>query len=125
MNNVTVNGTERDWTGPKENYMEHHEVIEWWCDGGEVEWRNISRGWLSVEGGYFRTENEYRRKQREPMSGEVWMYEGDPSIFMGRKKSSKWTSLTDSDIYYGTKEYFRKKGETIFKQWIAIFEDIL
>lgn len=98
MNTITATGKVRDWTGPKENYMKHHEVIEWWCGGGEVEWRHDTSGWSNVEGGFFRPENEYRRKQREPQSGEVWMVDGDACVlpfgaYMQKSNSVAWVRL--------------------------------
>lgn len=95
--NITATGSKREWTGPKENYLKHHEVIGHWCEGGDVEWCTAGE-WIDVAGGFFRKENEYRIKQREPVSGEVWLIDGDECVFpngayMQKSNDVAWVRL--------------------------------
>ncbi len=69
---VTIQ-SKRDWTGLLENYEKWQKEIEHWCDGGEVEAKSCNAQWSG--GNYcFDTEGvEYRIKQRETKSGEVFI----------------------------------------------------
>jgi len=64
---------QRTWEGPLDNYNAHKEVVEHWCDGGEVEIEDHQDQWIPCEP-QFASNRNYRIKQREPKRGEVWVH---------------------------------------------------
>lgn len=98
MNTITATGKVRDWTGPKENYMKHHEIIEWWCEGGEVEAESNGAWWVvaELEVLHAYADTQYRRKHREPKSGEVWIGKEGKDACLITNTGYVWLDSCDS-----------------------------
>lgn len=97
--NITVTGSKREWTGPKENYLKHHEVIDHWCEGVDVECR-CGYEWISVlDDVTFSAGYEYRIKKRKPKNNEVWVSK-DGRAFVRNDNVDKMISL-DGEVELG------------------------
>lgn len=91
-------GSQREWEGSIDQWTAHSEAIKHWCDGGEVE-RLVSGNRHDVlntgEPLLFRTDFDYRIKQREPKAGEVWAACGTPYLRTG---DLDWVCLDDGIV---------------------------
>lgn len=82
MTTVTHKGTDREWSGPLDNWMAHSECIKHWCYGGEVEGRVLNGVFALCDCGVtFYYSNEYRIVTRSPKPGEVWLIDGQASLY--------------------------------------------
>ncbi len=75
---ISITDVKRPIELPLENYEAHKEVVDHWCDGGEVEIKvnSNSETWELSESSIprFSLHHEYHIKKREPQPGEVWTH---------------------------------------------------
>ena len=72
---VICSGYKQAWKGSEENWNQHKELIQQWCEGAEIESQyHPHQGWKSLDTPLFDSPSiKYRVKPRTPKPGEVWL----------------------------------------------------
>ena len=72
---VICSGYKQVWKGSEENWNQHKELIQQWCEGAEIESQyHPHQGWKSLDTPLFDSPSiKYRVKPRTPKPGEVWL----------------------------------------------------
>ena len=70
-------GSVREWEGDIDQWTKHETVIRHWSDGGDSERQLADKRWVDTLNCNAWLDTEYRIKQREPKTGEVWTHPED------------------------------------------------